>query len=101
MLYPWLQGDVDCTYESIHVCRRYSTHPLGVSEYDTAYAASGTFAIHRTHTDKHPKQGWMYVLSPRTCYVIPLAPRGYRLYAQAWSHAVRTVHILFEATSMT
>ena len=38
MLYPWLQGDVDCTYESIHLCRRYSTHPLGVNEYDTAYA---------------------------------------------------------------
>ena len=42
MLYPCLQEDVDCTYESIHTCHRYSAHPLGVDEYNTAYAASGT-----------------------------------------------------------
>ena len=58
MLYPWLQGDVDCTYESIHTCRRYSTHPLGVNEYDTAYAASGTMpSTERTQTNTLSKGG--------------------------------------------
>ena len=42
MLNSFLQEDVNCTYESIHICHRYSAHPLGVDEYDTAYAASGT-----------------------------------------------------------
>ena len=51
MLYPWLQEDIDCTYESIHICRRYSAHPLGVNEYGTAYAASGTMPFtYRTQT---------------------------------------------------
>ena len=59
MLYPCHQEDADCTYKSIHICRRYSAHPLGVDGYDTSICGIRYHAIHLPHANIPSTDGCM------------------------------------------